>query len=67
MERKKINNVLFYIVFFALIAWLLFSYYNEMVKQGRAESIETLRKKIENRINIDSINKSIINDTIAND
>lgn len=63
MKKGKINNVMFYIIFFAILVWLLLIYYDALVDQGRAESIDTLRKRIENRIGTDTITILKNNDT----
>lgn len=44
--RKKIINVIVYLILAALAAALFYAAYLEMVAQGKAERIEVLREKI---------------------
>lgn len=48
--RKKIINVIVYLILAALAASLMYSTYLEMVNQGKADSIEVLKGRIAREI-----------------
>lgn len=48
--RKKIINVIVYLILAALAASLMYNTYLEMVNQGKADSIEVLKGRIAREI-----------------